>query len=389
MKHILSILNALKIIIQNPYVATLTASSILYLFFKILNYDHDFLPARLPQSVPLPDIKKIKLTIGKGVFRNWVSISPKSSPLTLPPEKFLEEIPTNVGLQPLPPSKMNSKYKLKVVTWNIQRGFHLTKIVSWLKQIDPDVILLQEVDCNCKRTSYIDIGGEIASVLNMYQVSTFSLNVKKVPTCFYGDCILSKFPVLSAWAAPMSDPRQIKVSSKTSTKSYRKECAAAAIISTPLGPISFYSVHFAPRYTGIRGRQSQFRSICADHSLNCDQTIPCIIAGDFNTVAPGYKRFTLTFCCDDLRWATWGQTEAQYWSNSIFKSHHKNWKDSTANVNNYTLLGGLLMNDKLDWMVHNSKLTQNLLKIAGNDASDHNFILCEFSMKKNALLHGR
>lgn len=42
--------------------------------------------------------------------------------------------------------------------WNIERGYKLHQIVQELKQIDADVIALQEVDIGCERSESIDTG---------------------------------------------------------------------------------------------------------------------------------------------------------------------------------------------------------------------------------------
>lgn len=42
--------------------------------------------------------------------------------------------------------------------WNIERGYKLEEIVKELKNIDADVIALQEVDIGCERSLSIDTG---------------------------------------------------------------------------------------------------------------------------------------------------------------------------------------------------------------------------------------
>lgn len=45
-----------------------------------------------------------------------------------------------------------------MLQWNIERGYKLSSIVEELKQIDADVIALQEVDIGCERSGSIDTG---------------------------------------------------------------------------------------------------------------------------------------------------------------------------------------------------------------------------------------
>lgn len=41
--------------------------------------------------------------------------------------------------------------ELKVVQWNIERGYKLAGIIQELKKLDADIIGLQEIDIQCER----------------------------------------------------------------------------------------------------------------------------------------------------------------------------------------------------------------------------------------------
>lgn len=47
---------------------------------------------------------------------------------------------------------------VRVVQWNIERGIEFDAIVSTLKQLQADVLLIQEVDNGCDRTEGRDVG---------------------------------------------------------------------------------------------------------------------------------------------------------------------------------------------------------------------------------------
>jgi len=53
---------------------------------------------------------------------------------------------------------------LGVMNWNISRGFKLQGIVEFLADANADLILLQEVDLNARRTHRLNIAREIAKV---------------------------------------------------------------------------------------------------------------------------------------------------------------------------------------------------------------------------------
>src|SRR5436305_11563405 len=64
---------------------------------------------------------------------------------------------------------------LKLVTWNIERGEAYASVLAVLRTLDADVILLQEVDRDCRRTQYRDVAGELATSLGMNWISAGEL----------------------------------------------------------------------------------------------------------------------------------------------------------------------------------------------------------------------
>ena len=55
----------------------------------------------------------------------------------------------------------------RIVSWNIERGLQFPKILDFLRTIEADLLLLQEVDLNARRTRYRDIASELAQALNL------------------------------------------------------------------------------------------------------------------------------------------------------------------------------------------------------------------------------
>ena len=50
---------------------------------------------------------------------------------------------------------------LRVVTWNVERGYRLGAVLEELRGEQPDLVLLQEVDYGCRRSFSNDVGGEV------------------------------------------------------------------------------------------------------------------------------------------------------------------------------------------------------------------------------------
>lgn len=54
---------------------------------------------------------------------------------------------------------------LRLVSFNVERGYELARVVSLLKSLDPDIVALQECDWGCERSGSVDVSREIAKAL--------------------------------------------------------------------------------------------------------------------------------------------------------------------------------------------------------------------------------
>ena len=63
-----------------------------------------------------------------------------------------------------------SRDYIRIVSWNIERGLRFPAIVDFLSSIEADLILLQEVDRNARRTEYRDVARELAHSLGLNYV---------------------------------------------------------------------------------------------------------------------------------------------------------------------------------------------------------------------------
>ena len=68
------------------------------------------------------------------------------------------------GRQPL------SRDCIRVVNWNAERGLQFPAILDFLRATEADLILLQEVDLNARRTKYRDVARELARSLHLNYV---------------------------------------------------------------------------------------------------------------------------------------------------------------------------------------------------------------------------
>jgi endonuclease/exonuclease/phosphatase family metal-dependent hydrolase len=59
---------------------------------------------------------------------------------------------------------------IRIVDWNIDRGLQLPAIIGFLAETNADIVLLQEVDINARRTHRLNIAREIAQKLRLNYV---------------------------------------------------------------------------------------------------------------------------------------------------------------------------------------------------------------------------
>jgi len=88
---------------------------------------------------------------------------------------------------------------VKVVSWNIDRGSKLRRVIEFLAGEKADIILLQEADLNARRTHHINVPREIAQKLAMNYVfgrefQELTQGTKTSPA-YHGQATLSRWPL--------------------------------------------------------------------------------------------------------------------------------------------------------------------------------------------------
>lgn len=89
---------------------------------------------------------------------------------------------------------------LKIITWNIERGYCLPAILAELQKLDADIICLQEIDSGCTRSRCVDTGVVLARGLKMnyvFQLEFIELGSGATPESHgvHGNGILTKFDI--------------------------------------------------------------------------------------------------------------------------------------------------------------------------------------------------
>ena len=167
---------------------------------------------------------------------------------------------------------------LRVMTYNIHYGtgvsgkLDLEKIATTIRAVDPDIIALQEVDCNYgKRSEYQDQPVLLADYLGMHYVYGESLKVQHfLPgrgSGYYGNMVLSRYPIVDSELVRL--PTVWGAEPRTALK---------AIIAAPQGQIVVWSTHLG---LSQKGRLVQVNTLLA--SIDAER-YPSIVLGDFNAL---------------------------------------------------------------------------------------------------------
>ena len=170
---------------------------------------------------------------------------------------------------------------MRLLSYNIHKGiggrdrrYQLHRIVEVIEGENPDLICLQEVDRNCRRSS-CDDQPKLLSEFFKSPAHLYQANFHLKQGC-YGNLILSRWPFLSK--------HQISLRMKTR----KPRGAQCVVVDTPEGQLHLVNWHLG---LAERERHWQVNHLLDHHMFKQSSELPTLIAGDFNdwrnTLAPG------------------------------------------------------------------------------------------------------
>ena len=171
-------------------------------------------------------------------------------------------------------------HDLIVVTWNIDRGGAFEGVLSALRALNPDVVLLQEVDHDCRRSNYRHVAKDLATALDMNWVAAGEFQEigegrPGIPA-ITGQAILSKFPIDQVAALPF----RAQARWRWLLNPVQPRRGGRLALKARTGGVIFYNAHIESG-GDERLQQRQMREIVA-HQADAGDTAPVVIAGDFN-----------------------------------------------------------------------------------------------------------
>jgi endonuclease/exonuclease/phosphatase family metal-dependent hydrolase len=179
---------------------------------------------------------------------------------------------------------------LRIVDWNIERGRQLQSVTDFLGGVNADILILQEVDLNARRTQRLNIAETIARKLEMNYVfgREFQELVQgsKDSPAYHGQATLSKWPISNTrlvrfskqshfwqphWFLPKIEPFQERLGGRI---------ALVAHINVAGSKVVIYNLHLESRGSDAL-RISQLGEVLADATC-CEAECRVIVAGDLN-----------------------------------------------------------------------------------------------------------
>jgi endonuclease/exonuclease/phosphatase family metal-dependent hydrolase len=170
---------------------------------------------------------------------------------------------------------------LKVITWNIERGEAYDSIVTVLRDLDADVLLLQEVDRDCRRTNYRNVARDLAHALEMNWTSAGEFQeigeARGGNAAITGQAILSRFPIENAAVLRFAAQDRLR----WSLNPVQPRRGGRIALKATTGGMLVYNTHIESGGNDSLGRR-QIAEILADHRSDPHAHSSVVIGGDFN-----------------------------------------------------------------------------------------------------------
>jgi endonuclease/exonuclease/phosphatase family metal-dependent hydrolase len=160
---------------------------------------------------------------------------------------------------------------MRLMTYNIHKGvgtdgrYRLERVIAVIEAEAPDLICLQEVDRNVRRSRRDDQPALLAEKLGA-AASLYQLNVPRGEGG-YGNLLLSRWP--------LRETRQVSLSYKRRAP----RGAQLVVVETPEGPLHLVHIHFG---LSSRERRWQAGQLLEHANFQAWSHLPTLIAGDSN-----------------------------------------------------------------------------------------------------------
>jgi endonuclease/exonuclease/phosphatase family metal-dependent hydrolase len=192
--------------------------------------------------------------------------------------------------------------RIRVLSWNIERGHHPERIAATIAALRPDIACLQEVDWGNERTGNLDILEFLAQrlgMLGLYGIEFLELASPDrshrlsgggatgnalLTTMQPGATFRIELPAILDWQNGSNDSAlswRVRRRLRNEPRIGRR-CAIAAEFDVRGCKLVVCSLHLEDKHGGVRGRWSQFT--VAVQAIEQRTPSVTVVAGDFNTL---------------------------------------------------------------------------------------------------------
>jgi endonuclease/exonuclease/phosphatase family metal-dependent hydrolase len=179
---------------------------------------------------------------------------------------------------------------IRVVNWNIDRGLRFPGIADFLESQQADLLILQEVDLNARRTHQRNVAEELARKLGMNYVFGREFEEltqgSRTSPAYHGQATLSR--------SPLKTPRVIRFQSQSGfwrprwflprTEPFQERLGGRIALVTEVEvrekTFMVYNLHLESRGDD-KLRLSQLSEVLGDAAMVAPQ-LPVLLAGDLN-----------------------------------------------------------------------------------------------------------
>jgi endonuclease/exonuclease/phosphatase family metal-dependent hydrolase len=227
--------------------------------------------------------------------------------------------------------------RVRIVSWNIERGRDPARIGAALRALRPDVACLQEVDWGNRRTGGADVLqllAEATGMLGLFGTEFLELDGPERAAGLagggaIGNALLTRLepaatfrielPACVDWERGAADPRLPAWLRRRLRREPRRGGRFGIGAEFAVGPhrLVLCSLHIEDKHGGVRGRWSQFAAAAEALERRRDSAGIGIIAGDFNTFDSRLARLRTRDTDATALGRPAGVAEAAWWQTAL------------------------------------------------------------------------
>ncbi len=281
---------------------------------------------------------------------------------------------------------------LDIKTKKTEKQNYITKlheIAHILKDIDADIVLLQEVDFDSKRSCFIDQGKYLASLAGYSYISKVTTLRKKIHLSYnkiigkieHGLCVLSKYPIEYNESIVFDHTNEIPFFASWLFDPHGAQKCSINFNGTK---INLINLHLDPWSQNSRENQiKMLKDLWITHTK-----LPIIIGGDFNALSPyskkgGFYMKDAPWFIDKTKWNIKNEL-------TISTILHAGFKEADPTIlslkktKNYTFPSDN-PKEKIDFIFakNKAKIIKGFVYKQAKDASDHLPIVAEIKINSN------